>query len=288
FQQELIPRLPPPSKFLEAVTGDQGQLVLPILFDFSQSIGNVVNAIFVILFLSFYWSLNQINFERLWLSLLPPNQRKQARRIWQTIEIDLGAYIRSEIIQSILAGLLLGTGYWLLGSPYSALLAITGALVWVIPVVGAPLAVILPLFLGLLTSLQLGLFTAIYTLVVLVVVQVWVEPRFFRRKWDNPILTLIILLAMADAFGVLGVIVAPPISAIFQILWNLLGNKRNITGAAAQVSDLKERHAHVLDAVKAMDGPPLPLITSSIERLARLIKKAEPVLQEVLPVISSE
>ncbi len=58
---------------------------------------------------------------------------------------------------------------------------------------------------GLLTSVQLSLFTVLYTLVVLIVLQVWVEPRLFKRKWDNPILTLVILLAMADAFGVLGI-----------------------------------------------------------------------------------
>ncbi|MCZ7672142.1 MAG: AI-2E family transporter [Chloroflexi bacterium] len=71
----------------------------------------------VILFLSLYWSLDRVRFERLWLSLLPPEQRARARDIWQTIESDLGSYIRSEVAQSLLAGLLLGLGYWALGSP---------------------------------------------------------------------------------------------------------------------------------------------------------------------------
>ena len=211
FQQALIARLPPPSKLFEAVTGDQGQLVLPAILGFTQGIGGVVSGVLVILFLSIYWSINQIHFERLWLSLLPSGQRKQARGIWRTVEPDIGAYIRGEVIQSLLAGLLLGLGYWLLGSPYPALLALVGALACLIPVVGVALAVIPVLLVGLLTSVQLSLITALYTLVVLIALGVWVKPRLFNRRWDNPILTVVLLIAMADAFGLIGIIVAPPI-----------------------------------------------------------------------------
>jgi predicted PurR-regulated permease PerM len=279
FQQTLVGRLPPPSKLFEAVTGSQGQLVLPAVLGFTQGIGGVVSAVLVILLLSLYWSINQIHFERLWLSLLPPGQRKQARGIWRTIEPDLGAYIRSEVVQSLLAGLLLGLGYWLLGSPYPALLALAGGLAWLIPVVGAPLAVILPLLMGMLTSVQLSLFTGLFTLVVLIALEIWVEPRLFRRRWINPILTLVILLAMADAFGLLGVLVAPPFSVVIQILWSRLVSRRAVLGAAAQVSDLKERQARVLETIKAMDEPALPLVSSSMERLTHLIERAEPILQ---------
>jgi predicted PurR-regulated permease PerM len=247
-----------------------------------------VSGVFVVLFLSLYWSINQIHFERLWLSLLPAEQRKHARDIWRTIEHDLGAYIRSEVVQSLLAALLLGLGYWLLGSPYPTVLALIGALAWLIPIVGAALAVILPLVMGLLTSVQLSLFTAIFTLVVLIALQVWVEPRLFTRKWDNPILTLVILLAMADAFGLLGILVAPPLSAVCQILWNLLVTNRLASGEAAQVSDLKERQSHLRAVIKEMDELPPPLVISSMERLTDLLEKAEPILQAALPAEPSD
>ena len=283
FQQALVARLPPPSKLFEAITGDQGQLVLPAILGFTQGISGVVSGAFVVLFLSLYWSIDQIHFERLWLSLLPSELRKHARGIWRIIEPDLGAYIRSELVQSLLAALLLGLGYWLLGSPYPTLLALIGALAWLIPVAGAALAVILPLLMGLLTSVQLSLFTAFYTLVVLVALQIWVEPRLFRRKWDNPILTLVILLAMADAFGLLGIIVAPPLSAVCQILWNLLVSNRLVARDAAHVSDLKERQARLRVTIEEMDELPPPLVMSSMERLTDLLERAEPILPAALP-----
>jgi predicted PurR-regulated permease PerM len=288
FQQALVGRLPPPSMLFEAVTGDQGQLVLPAILGFSQGIGSVVYGVFIILFLSIYWSINQIHFERLWLSLLPSGQRKQARGVWRTVEPEIGAYIRGEVIQSLLAGLLLGLGYWLLGSPYPALLALAGALASLIPVVGIVLVVIPPLFVGLLTSVQLGLLTALYALVVMIALGIWVKPRLFNRRWDNPILTVVLLIVLADAFGLVGIIIAPPVSVVCQILWSRLVSRRAVSGAAAQVSDLIERQARMWDTIREMDGPPPAVVTSSMERLARLIEKAEPILQAGLPAESSE
>jgi len=288
FQQALVAWLPPPSKLFEAVTGDQGQLVLPAMLGFTQGIAGVVSGIFIVLFLSFYWIISQTHFERLWLSLLPSGQRKEARNIWRTIEPDLGAYIRSQVIHSLLVGMLLGLGYWAIGSPYPALLALTGALACLIPVVGTALVVIPVLLVGLLTGVQLSLFTVLYTLFVLIALGVWVKPRLFNRIWDNPILTLVILIALANAFGLLGIIIAPPLSAISQILWKLLVSHRLASGAAAQVSDLKERQERVWATIRAMDEPPLPLLTSSMERLTRLMLKAEPILPAGLPAKPSE
>lgn len=242
----------------------------------------------VILFLCIYWSLNQIHFERLWLSLLPTGRRKPARGIWRAVESETGAYIRGQVIQSLLSGLLLGLGYWLLGSPYPALLALAGALACLIPVVGIALVVFPVLLIGLLTSLQLSLLTALYALVVLISLGIWVKPRLFNRSWENPILTVVLLIALADAFGIVGMVLAPPLSVICQILWSRLVSRREVTGAAAQISDLKERQARVWDSIRAMGETPLPLVTSSMEQLDRLLIKAEPILQAALPPAASD
>ena len=281
FQRTLVSWLPPPSALLAAITGDQGQLVLPTILGFLKRFGGVVAAMLVILFLSIYWSINQIHFERLWLSLLPPDQRKKARGIWRVIEPELGAYIRGQGFLSLLAGLLLGLGYWLLGSPYPAFLALVGALACLIPVVGPFLAVIPTYLVGLLTSVQLSAFTSIYAIVVLVALQVWVKPRLGNRKWDNSILTLVLLLVLGDAFGIIGLILAPPLSVIGQILWRRLVTHRALIGEAANISDLKDRLVRIRETVEALDDPPIPLIVSSMEQLSNLIEKAEPILKGI-------
>jgi putative permease len=183
FQKTILAQIPSPSKLFSAVIGEQGQLVLPAMLGFFKNVGGVVSAVIVILFLSLYWSINQVHFERLWLSLLPSGQRRQARGVWRTVEPDIGAYIRSEIIQSLLAGLFFGLGSWLLGSPYPALLALAGALACLIPVVGEALAFIIVILVGLMTSIQLSLITALFALVVLMAMRIWVKPRLFNRRF---------------------------------------------------------------------------------------------------------
>lgn len=279
FQQLLDVWLPPPSKLFAAIIGDQGQLVLPAVLSFTQGVFSVLSGGLIVLFLSLYWSIDQVHFERLWLSLLPPEQRARVRDIWQTIESDLGGYIRSEVAQSLLAGLLLGLGYWVLGSPYPTLLALAGAIMLLIPVVGATLAVIPPLLLGLLTGVPLSLFTVVYTLVVVAALKWWVEPRLSPHRRASPMLTLVFLIALADAYGLFGIILAPPLSAVCQILWNRMISHRTVSGAAAQVSDLKKRQAQLWATIKTMDEPPPPSVIDCMARLTHLIEQAEPTLQ---------
>ena len=288
FQLALVAQLPPLSLLVEAITGSQGQLVIPAILNITQGIGGFTSGIFIILFLSIYWIISQIHFERLWLSLLPSDQRKQARGIWRMIEPEIGAYLRNQVIQSLVAGLMLGFGYWLIGSPYPAFLALVGALACFIPVVGAALVVIFPLLLGLLTSVQLSMFTILYALVVLTVMKIWFTPRLVNSKWDNPILNVVFLIALTDAFGIIGIIISPPLAIVCQILWSHLVSHRPAAGAAAQVFDLKERLINVRDTIEVMDESNLPLITSSMERLERLFVEATPILAPVQTVEPSK
>lgn len=283
LQQALDTRLPPPSELFAAMLGDSGQVVLPAILGLTQGLASIVSGGLVIVFLSLYWNVDQAHFERLWLSLLPVGQRRQAREIWQTLESDLGAYIRSEAVQTLLAALLLGVGYWLLGSPYPTLLALSGALVLLLPMVGAVLALLPPLVVGLLTGVPLSLFTTLYTLLIMIFLRWWLEPRLSNRRRYNPILTVVILIALADAYGLLGIIVAPPLSAACQILWGHLVSGRAATEPSEPsdlITDLKARQERLWTTIRAMDEAPPPLVTSSMERLAKLIEEAEPLLEE--------
>ena len=288
FQQTLINRLPTPSIILEALTGDQGQLVLPTLLGFSQGFGSVVSGTLIILFLSIYWSINQIHFERLWLSLLPTKLRKKARGAWRAIESDVGVYLRSEVIQSWLAGIILGLVVWLLGSPYPVFLALVAAIACLVPVVGIVLVVISVLLVGLMTSVSLGIITSLFALILFISLDLIVKNRVFKLHWDNSILTVVLLIAMADVFGFAGLLFAPPLSVVCQILWSRLVIRRSVSGAATHISDLKERQALLWDNIKAIDETALPLVTSSMERLASLLEKAEPILLTAQTVNSPE
>jgi hypothetical protein len=91
---------------------------------------------------------------------------------------------------------------------------------------------------------------------------------------------------MAKAFGLPGILVAPPLSIVVQILWDLLVTNRLARGAAAQISDLKDRQARLSAAIEAAAELPPPLVVSSMERLTELLQRAKPILQLTLPAES--
>lgn len=277
-EQFISTRLPSPSVLIQAIIGKEGELLLPALLGIAQGIGGVVAAIAIILILSVYWGINQVHFERLWLSLLPSDQRKRARSIWRAIEPDTGSYIRGQLFHSIVTGVILGVGYWLMGSPYPVLLALVSALVCMIPVVGSALALLSPILIGLITSFQLSLLTGIYTLIVLLAILIWVKPRFVNKRWDHPILTVVLIIALADAFGIFGIIVAPPLSVILQIIWQRLISHRVAAGAATNINDLQTRLEQLKEAVSVMEDQNVQLVRSSMSRITNLISEAEPVL----------
>jgi predicted PurR-regulated permease PerM len=117
---------------------------------------------------------------------------------------------------------------------------------------------------------------------------VWVKPRLLPHAENNPFLTVAILIVLAQAFGLPGIIVAPPLSTVCQILWRHLISQKASAGASAQWSDLKERQARLRETIQAMDRPPEALVTSSMQRLAQLIEKSEPVLPAPLPIVPGE
>lgn len=278
IKQYLITHLPAPSVLFQAIIGNEGELLLPALLGIAQGVGGAIAAIAIILILSVYWGINQVHFERLWLSLLPSDQRKRARSIWRAIEPDLGSYIRGQLFHSILVGAILGVGYWLMGSPYPVLIALVSALVCMIPVVGSVLALLPPVLIGLLTSVQLSLITGIFTLIVLVAVLIWVKPHLSNKRWDNPILAVVLIIALADAFGIFGIIVAPPLSVILQILWRRLISHRVAAGAATNITDLQTRLEQLRETVSTMEDQNVQLVRSSMSRITNLIAEAEPVL----------
>lgn len=282
FKQVLFSRLLPPSKLFQAATFGQAQAMLPAVLGFTQGLASTLSGIFIILVMSFYWILNKSHFERLWLSLLPSGARKQAREIWQTIEPELGSYVRSQVAVNVVAAVLLGLGYWIIGLPYPMLLAVIGSFAATIPFIGAAIAVIIPLVLGLLAGMQFTPAVVFYTIVVMIALGLWLKPRLFYRRRDSPMLTLLLLVALADAFGLIGIIVAPPLALIIQIIWNQMISQRVVGAENVQVLDFKQRIESVWARINRMEEPPPPDVTNTMERLAQLIEKADPMIQAAI------
>jgi len=222
FQRTLAEGFPPSAELYQALTNENGIPALTSFFGIAQNIFSVLGRITIVIVLSLYWTVDQFRFERLGLSLLPKEYHPRALHIWRSIENEVGAYLRSEIVQSVLAGLLLWFGYSALGIRYPTLLALWGAIARLIPWFGALIAVLPALFLGIGISTIVGILATIYTVGILIILILIVEPRFFPRYKYSSLLIVLFVVALSEAFGFIGVVLAPLLAVAIQILFQKL------------------------------------------------------------------
>lgn len=282
--------LPPPDDLFAALAGEQGAALLQTVLGATFSLFGMVIDLVIVVFLGVYWSIDQVHFERLWLSLLPVDHRRTAREVWRAIESELGAYARSEVVQSIAASLLLWLGYRVLGQPYPVLLAVSGAIAWLIPWVGVLLAVgallsfSTPALLIDAPSALATLLPAIaYTVFVLLVLQLYVEPRFFDRRRYNALITAIIIFGLADIAGVLGLVLGAPVATALQIAGRQWMRWRMSPTAEMVVEEsFRERLLAVRAALERRKRP-APELSNLVDRLATLVNDAETLLDRSGP-----
>ena len=279
IQQAIAQRLPPPDQLPEVMAGPSGLSILRLLFGVGQNLITVVAGLLIIMVLSLYWSTDRAHFERLWLSLLPPTRRMQARSIWQMTETSVGNYLRSELVQALLGMVLLGTGFWLLGLDYPLLAALLAGLAWLIPMAGFVFAVAVAFLAGWATAghIQTALFAMALTAAVLAFLEFVVEPRFFERNRFSGLLIVILVLILVEAYGLIGFVIAPPLAVALQILGS---HVLRVTQQAPQ--DELELDALVkrLDVAYAtyngqqeLGQPPAPELGSLLERLESLMQQ---------------
>ncbi|HSL45520.1 MAG TPA: AI-2E family transporter [Anaerolineales bacterium] len=244
FQQTLAEQLPPSADFYQALTSESGVPVITGLFGIASNFFSGLGQIAIVLVLSLYWSADQFRFERLALSLIPEEHHPRALHVWRSVETGVGEYLRSELVQSVLAGLLLWLGYSVLGIRYPILLALWGAIARLIPWFGAIIAVLPPLIIGIGISSTVGILATVYTVGIMLVLSLIIEPRFFPRYKYSALLIVLFVIALAEAFGFIGVVLAPPLAVTVQITFQHLytyATPAFSTEVAEQVASIRKR-----------------------------------------------
>ncbi len=280
IQQIIAQNFPDLNNLFQAVTAGQWNVFMQNFVGLTLGSLTLFSQISIVIVLSIYWSADQEHFKRLWLSLLPSEWRGRAREIWQNIESEIGAYLRSELIQSLLAIIILGIGYQLIGLQYPVLLALIGAVGWLIVWIGGLVAVIPALLVGLSINPLTGLAAAVFTIVVLAFLEFVVEPLLFDNRRLSSLLVVIMVLAMVEQYGAFGFFIAPPLAAALQIFARELVRPSKTPAVelqpppTIQIDLLKERLSSVRTIIAAQPEPPSPEIISLANRLDDLINQA--------------
>ena len=282
-------RLLPPDELYAALTDGRGHAVFQGAVGVTFGVfGALVNLVVVVV-ISIYWSVDRIHFERLWLSLLPADQRAWTRDLWRNVEDEVGSYLRSEVVQAVCAAWLLATGYWVIGLRFPALAALVAGLAWLLPWVGvffavAGIVVLIAPAAVLDTSGTWWLTAApaiLYTVAVLLLMEWLVEPKLFNRRRYNGLLVAVVVLAMAEQFGVAGMLLGPPAAGAIQILLSRLAYGARAVSPGVEPSSLvtvEDRLAAVRQAFAAQEtpAPELANLFARLEVLASEVAQLAP------------
>jgi predicted PurR-regulated permease PerM len=241
--------------------------------------GGAVNMLifsFAALSLAYYWLIEAAHFERLWLSLLPVGARVRAREIWRNAEAAVGAYIRATVLAVAVSALLLLALYRGAGISLAYVLALLGGFSQIVPRLG-------PAFVLLLAVLVALMLSPAHALAVLLIggAILGATHRFAVRSMQqealkvNPLLQVLLLLALAYLGGLWVMIFAPPLAALIQVLYASLLTSNTVT--QQRESEL-ELLAQRLARLQASPDAERVEISSTLRRSDDLLSKARVLL----------
>jgi predicted PurR-regulated permease PerM len=215
-QRIVAAQLPPAEEFFEEFSTENGMASIFGVLGVAQNMLNAVALAGIVIVLSMYWSADRRRLQHLSLSMLPREHHERVRGVMDAAENGVGAYVRGEIAQSVLAGVALGIIFWLVGLPYPALLALWVAVVRLIPWFGLILA-ILPSALAVLAgAVVAGITSGLITLAVLFIFILFIAPRYFASRRPNGLWLLIAIVSMGELWGAGGAMIAPVIAITIQ------------------------------------------------------------------------
>ncbi len=200
-------------------TQDPAQQAVSML----PSVFNWTLATVLVLMLSYYWLYYRQHAIQGVALLIPAERRQAALDLWEESEAKIGAFVRGMALLSVLMAILSFIGFSLIGLPHALILAIMAGLLEAVPYVGPFILAIMAGIIGLGVSPQMALMAIIVSSVLQFLEGNIVVPRVMDKAVGvHPIITLLSIGVFADLFGLLGALLAVPLAAIIQIIFEKL------------------------------------------------------------------
>jgi predicted PurR-regulated permease PerM len=203
---------------------------------FSITFGVVIDA-FIFFFVSLYLSFDPRVYIKGFLRLVPPEKRQRAAHIFNALAVTLHRWLAGRLLGMALVGLLTGIGLKLVGIPLALTLGLFAALLTFIPYLGAIMSAVPAVLLALLDNpikvvYVIGLYLLIHTFEAY-----FVSPMIQQHQVLLPPVIIIIAQILLGVYaGLLGLILATPLTAaavvIIKMLYieDVLGEKADVPG----------------------------------------------------------
>lgn len=170
---------------------------------------------------------------------VPPRHKERVWRIARNIHESIGAWARGQLAIALIFGALMGIGLKLIGVPYAPSLGVIAGILEVVPYVGGFITVVL----AVLSAATIGV-PQVIAVLILYVVLVNVEshvlaPLLYGKALGlPPVAILLALLAGVELLGILGALLAIPLTVIIWAIGEEFAPKR------AEPVSIEERAEH--------------------------------------------
>ncbi len=135
----------------------------------------------------------------------------------------VAAYVRAQLLMSLVIGLYTGITLTLLGVHYAAALGVAVFILEMVPLIGAPVGFVLAILVAATQSLQLGIEATVVSLVGHALEAYILGPRISGKVARiHPLAAMAALLIGAELGGILGALVAIPLAVIGNIFLGAL------------------------------------------------------------------
>jgi predicted PurR-regulated permease PerM len=198
-----------------------------------DGLGNLLEQIFgvglglvFVFFLAVNWSIEGDRILRTTL-LLINQQREYIRDLFFHVENRISQYLRGLGVLSLIVGALALIGYLIIGLPNALALAIFAGIMEAIPVIGPALGAVPAIMIALSITPEMAIAVVVITVLIQAAENVWIFPRVMGSSVGvPPFVTLLTMLAFSSLFGIFGALVAIPIAAVLQVLFETVAEYR--------------------------------------------------------------
>src|SRR5450755_680650 len=154
-----------------------------------------------------------------WLHVKTPlKYRDPIGFLLRTADRAGGGYFRGLLILAIIAGIGAGVFLQIVGNSFAVLLGVVSFALFFIPIIGGFVAGLLCIIFALPQGWETALIVGIYIIILQVVILgLILEPRIFHSTVGvHPILVLFAIFAGLERFGILGALLAVPVTGLVQ------------------------------------------------------------------------
>ncbi|KAB0667645.1 AI-2E family transporter [Oryzomonas japonica] len=178
----------------------------------------------ILVFFMLYYKQTIIDTASSWV---PEQRREMFLNIGREVNTSIGGYLRGQAIVSIIVAFLSLTALFILDIPHPIISGIFAGAASVLPFIGVFIAALPALFFAWFkyqTMASLAQTAAAFGVIYFLEGYV-IKPLVFRGSMNlNPLVTIIMVMALGELLGFWGILLALPIAAAIKITWGHLHN----------------------------------------------------------------